>query len=264
MVSDDTWTTNEMEEEEEDPFVDDTTRKNTVLNSEPHLYDPDEVFEAIVKQPTPVQQFQDVTPILSPQEEALPEPVKKKWYKGLMNKGFMLKMKKSKKTKAMQQDPHPSTPAVHVISVNNNEMLGDVLNSNQQKEIINQLYQQPSNNSANMVLPPEQQKITSLDRIWVFRLWTEEATNENVAWIGFDFENQLKIEKHVQELESQPEDGRLAIYDSHIRHKQMPVIVTPNEKKGYYFTDMNQNQLVTLEVTFIQNNHQKVTFVYRV
>jgi hypothetical protein len=112
------------------------------------------------------------------------------------------------------------------------------------------------------LLPPEKQKITHLDRVWVFRLWTESS--ENVAWVGFDFENQVKIEKHVQELGALPEDGRLAIYDSHIRHKQMPVIITPNDKRGYYLADMNQPSLVTLEVTFIENNHQNVTFVYRV
>lgn len=44
----------------------------------------------------------------------------------------------------------------------------------------------------------------------------------------------------------------------------MPVIVTPNHTKGYYFADEEQSRLVTLQVTFIENNHQKVTFVYRV
>lgn len=285
MVSDDTWTTNDIEDEgeDEDPFMDDTTRKNTELNSEipaynsTNSYNSDEVFEASSEQH--MHQFRNITPPITQQEQevkgnlsSLPEPKKKKWYKGIMNKGFMQKLKARKKASTQdsnvimpQQQTSASTPAVHILSVNNNETLGDVLDSKQQKEIIQQLYHRGTSSSPSsaMVLPLEKQKITSLDRIWVFRLWTEELEARNVAWIGFDFENQLKIEKHVQELEMQPEDGRLAIYDSHIRHKQMPVIITPNDKKGYYFTDMNQTQLVTLEVTFIQNDHQKITFVYR-
>lgn len=155
-----------------------------------------------------------------------------------------------------------SSPTIQVISITNGELLGDVLDSQQQKEILSQLSSpQPSSNHS---LSPEKTKITSLDRIWVFRLIEEGFVRENVAWIGFDFENQLKIEQHLKDLESRPEDGRLALYDSHIRHKTMPVIVTPNENKGYYFADVHQNDLITLEVTCIENHHQKVTFVYRV
>lgn len=207
---------------------------------------------------------------------------KKKWYRGIMSTALIIKKRaqKFKRDDTLERlndssqhqafyGNHVSSPSIQVISAGNNDLVGDVLDSRQQQELIARLYQSPPpapGSNANLL--PEKTKITSLERIWVFRLHEEATTSESnsnhIAWIGFDFENQLKIEQHVKELETRPEDGRLALYDSHIRHKTMPVIVTPNDNKGYYFADVHQNELITLEITFIENDHQKVTFVYRV
>jgi hypothetical protein len=209
---------------------------------------------------------------------------KKKWFKSIVSTALIIKKGAQKfkrddisraniKQQQQQQQQqafygNASSPSIQVISASNNGLLGDVLDSKQQQELITQLYQSPPpapGSNANLL--PEKTKITSLDRIWVFRLQEANTTldkSSNIAWIGFDFENQLKIEQHIKELQTRPEDGRLALYDSHIRHKTMPVIVTPDDNKGYYFADMHQNQLNTLEITSIENDHQKVTFVYRV
>lgn len=189
-------------------------------------------------------------------------PKKQKWFKS-MALVFVKKVKTLKKKEA-KREPLNQQPAIQVISAVDNELLGDVLDADQQKSIVTQLSSSsPMPTSFNIC--PEKAKITNLPRIWVFRLLGDvQEENQPIAWIGFDYENQIKIENHVKELPDRPEDGRLAIYDSHVRHGKMPVIVTPNHTKGYYFADEEQSKLITLEVTFIENNHEKVTFVYRV
>ncbi|KAI8061271.1 hypothetical protein BDF21DRAFT_429214 [Thamnidium elegans] len=209
-------------DEEEEEEEDANTRINTMINSE----------------------------FISTDTPAVNEPVKKpKWFK-------MIGLVVSNKLKVLQN----KKPFIQMITATDNELLGDVLDAQQQKEIIRQLSTCAS--PISFQLSPEKKKITNLARVWVFRLFSTEK--DSIAWVGFDYENQIEIEKHVKQLQSVREDGRLAIYDSHIRYGKMPVIVTPNQSKGYYFSDENQVDLVTLQVTFIENNPQKVTFVYRV
>ncbi|KAG2235131.1 hypothetical protein INT48_006512 [Thamnidium elegans] len=192
----------------------------------------------------------DNNKFISTDTPAVNEPVKKpKWFK-------MIGLVVSNKLKVLQN----KKPFIQMITATDNELLGDVLDAQQQKEIIRQLSTCAS--PISFQLSPEKKKITNLARVWVFRLFSTEK--DSIAWVGFDYENQIEIEKHVKQLQSVREDGRLAIYDSHIRYGKMPVIVTPNQSKGYYFSDENQVDLVTLQVTFIENNPQKVTFVYRV
>lgn len=199
--------------------------------------------------------------------------MKKKWgFKKIVSSAFNKvktlnnnsKRKDSATATAVSASFFPS--GIQVITATDNELLGDVLDAKQQRDIITQL--QSPLPATSVQMSPEKTKITSLDRIWVFRLFGEEQhqpKDHPIAWTGFDYENQERIENHIKELEKgMPEDGRLAIYDSHIRHKSMPVIVTPQHEKGYYFADVNQTQMITLEVKFIENHHQKVTFVYRV
>lgn len=249
----------DMGDDEEGPFIEDTTtQRNTLMNAEPAM---------TIDQDFPLyQQHQQQSSSPSTEEKKnLPLPIaeKKKWYKSIIaSTALVFKKKLGTGKQTILSLPQTTSPAIQVITATNNDMLGDVLDSQQQKEIFSQLSSpQPS---IDHVLSPEKTKITNLERIWVFRLIEEGLVPDNIAWIGFDFENQLKIEQHLKDLESRPEDGRLAVYDSHIRHKTMPVIVTPNENKGYYFSDIHQNELITLEVTFIENHHQKITFVYRV
>lgn len=221
---------------------------NTIKNSEPIVIedpvDPPEE-EAVVVDPMPT----------SVKEENKKKP---KWFK-------QIKLVVVKKVKGLKKRNKPTVtrPLIQMITATDNEVLGDVLNAQQQKEILTQLSTCASPMSCNN-MSPEKTMITNLPRIWVFRLLSTEQ-DKDIAWIGFDYENQMKIENHVKELQNNiPEDGRLAIYDSHIRFGKMPVIVTPNETRGFYFSDELQTELITLEVTFIENNHQKVTFVYRV
>lgn len=295
-------------DEDDNSFIEDTTtQRNTLINSESSAPVPDAYYQnqplspQVGDQVSPLQLTSPFEPPLTQQLQQSEDIVdqnnpavvgmnssveKKKWFKSIVSTALIIK-KKAQKLKRddvsksnllrQQQQQHQqqamygntASPLIQVISAGNNELVGDVLDSRQQQELITQLYQSPppaTGSNANLL--PEKTKITSLDRIWVFRL-IEEDTNtapnhSSIAWIGFDFENQLKIEQHIKELETRPEDGRLALYDSHIRHKSMPVIVTPNDNKGYYFADIHQNKLITLEITFIENDHQKVTFVYRV
>jgi hypothetical protein len=252
---------NQDEEDEEGSFIEDTTtQRNTLINAE--------TIKAIDSERSSLYQEpqKPVTPPPEQKQQVLSSPIieKKKWYKSIITNTALVFKKKlaggkdiTKRLSLQQTSP----PAIQVIATNNGAV-GDVLDSQQQKEIFSQLSSpQPS---TNHTLSPEKTKITSLERIWVFRLIEEGLVPENIAWICFDFDNQLKIEQHLKDLENHPEDGRLALYDTHIRNRSMPVIVTPNENKGYYFADIHQNDLITLEVTFIENHHQKVTFVYRV
>lgn len=285
------------DDDDDDSFIEDTTtQRNTLINSEPSApvtdahYQQQAISPQVEDHVSPLQLTSPFEPPLTQQPDTVvnqsnpSQPVeKKKWFKSIVSTALIIK-KKAQKLKrddvsrgnniAMHQQQQAlyrntsSSPSIQVISAGNNGPVGDVLDSRQQQELITQLYQSPPPApGSNAALLPEKTKITSLDRIWVFRL-IEEANAEphsgSIAWIGFDFENQLKIEQHIKDLETRPEDGRLALYDSHIRHKSMPVIVTPNDNKGYYFADVHQTNLITLEITFIENDHQKVTFVYRV
>lgn len=290
-----------LDDDDDESFIEDTTtQRNTLINSESSApavdahYQQQTISPQVEDHVSPLQLTSPFEPPLTQQLQQ-PEPVvdqnkssslpmeKKKWFKSIVSTALIIK-KKAQKLKrddvskgnlAMHQQQQQavyhrdtSSPSIQVISAGNNGSVGDVLDSRQQQELITQLYQSPPPApGSNAALLPEKTKITSLDRIWVFRL-VEEANaaphSSSIAWIGFDFENQLKIEQHIKDLETRPEDGRLALYDSHIRHKSMPVIVTPNDNKGYYFADVHQTELIVLEITFIENDHQKVTFVYRV
>lgn len=296
-----------LDDVDDNSFIEDTTtQRNTLINSESSAPIKDAYYKNKPINPSdenvvsPLQLTSPFEPPTSQQQQQEPEipfdqqnhnpnannPVqKKKWFRGIVRTALIIKKSAQKfkrddisRTNVQQQQQqeqqqqifysNTSSPSIQVISAGNNGLLGDVLDSRQQQELITQLYQSPPpapGSNANLL--PEKTKITSLDRIWVFRLQEANTTfdkTSNIAWIGFDFENQLKIEQHIKELETRPEDGRLALYDSHIRHKTMPVIVTPNDNKGYYFADMHQTKLITLEITSIENDHQKVTFVYRV
>ncbi|GAN08053.1 hypothetical protein MAM1_0187d07560 [Mucor ambiguus] len=288
-----------LDDDDGDSFIEDTTtQRNTLINSESSApatgahYHQQTISPQMEDQVSPLQLTSPFEPPLAQQLQK-PEtfmdqsnsshPVeKKKWFKSIVSTALIIKKKAqnlkrddvSKGNSAMHQQQqqamyrNTSSPSIQVISAGNNGSVGDVLDSRQQQELITQLYQSPPPApGSNAALLPEKTKITSLDRIWVFRLVEETNTashSSSIAWIGFDFENQLRIEQHIKDLELRPEDGRLALYDSHIRHKSMPVIVTPNDNKGYYFADVHQTDLITLEITFIENDHQKITFVYRV
>lgn len=199
-----------------------------------------------------------------------PEP-KSTWFKSVVNTALVFKRKvkqfrkRDSMTKEGLQGEQPQ-PAIQFITATNNELLGDVLDAQQEKEILSQL-STPNTMTYNM--SPEKTKVTNLDRIWVFRLIDPNQpppdANANVAWIGFDYENQIAIENHLTQVASLPEDEQLVVfYDSHIRYGKMPVIVTPGGNKGYYFANEEQTDLIMLQVTFIENHHNKVTFVYRV
>ncbi|RCH94033.1 hypothetical protein CU098_009471, partial [Rhizopus stolonifer] len=146
---------------------------------------------------------------------------KKKWLKCVLSSTKQALKKKLGKG-------HP-LPSIQVISATNE--LGDVLNCVQQKEIMSQLNQPLP--SRQVQLSPEKTRITSLPRIWVFRLIEEGMHNDTtqVVWTGFDFENQQKMEKG---------HASLVLYDSHIGCSTMAVTVQPLENKGHYFTDQGQ------------------------
>ncbi|CEP07296.1 hypothetical protein [Parasitella parasitica] len=294
-----------FDDDDNTSFIEDTTtQRNTLINSESSIHVADDfhiketIAPTIASAASPQEQVSPFAPYslqLERQQRetevaldqhntgvgAISPAEKKKWFKSVINTALIIKKRaqnlrregRSSVVLQHQRAMHDnvSSPPIKVISAGSNDILGDVLDSRQQQVLIAQLSQTPSPVSgykANLL--PEKTKITSLDRIWVFRLQEEEtnnvfdhSNNKNIAWIGFDFENQLKIEQHIKELQTRPEDGRLALYDSHIRHKTMPVIVTPNDKKGYYFADIYQNELITLQITFIENDHQKLVFVSR-
>lgn len=274
----------EDEEEEEDP----TTQMNTMFNAESNMVANNDQYynnsEAVsVHSPTAtlndIQQQQHISPIQTEQQQQQQQQ-KKTWFKNVAHvfkkrvKKFTTTGTKRESTITTEGSPlHQNSPAIQFITAKNNELLGDVLDAEQQQDIISQLSSNnntPNPLSSSFNMSPEKTKITNLDRIWVFRLIdpnqpSEQEEGKPIAWIGFDYENQIKIENHLKELSNLPENERFAIfYDSHIRHQKMPVIVTPNESKGYYFANEDQTDLITLQVTFIENNHQKVTFVYRV
>ncbi|CEI87748.1 hypothetical protein RMCBS344292_02156 [Rhizopus microsporus] len=178
---------------------------------------------------------------------------------------FKLLKNKVKKFQSNNTSSSPQ-PTIQFIPTTEDDILGDALDSHQQKHLLNQLYQiqqqQQQTSPQQHTVSPERVKITSLDRIWVFRLVTfdeEQQTNDHIAWICFDYENQLLIEEYM----SHPEEEGLTLYDSHIRHKGMPVVVIPTDNKGYYFADAQQAQLCTLEVKSIRNDRNNITFVYR-
>ncbi|KAI8984591.1 hypothetical protein BDF20DRAFT_986453 [Mycotypha africana] len=225
-------------------------------------------------------------------EQYLALEKRKKWYKNLVHFTIIaLKRSPFAIPKNSNRNHHQMQPDIQFLPATNTDSMGDVLDIKQQKELLHRLHHHQTTTSGGTPtaffpqhvlsnkLSPDKTKIISLNRIWAFRLLEKEAEGEEDnsdqrspvttaaatgCWIGFDYENQRKIENHIKNLAIKPEDGRLAIYDSHIRQKAIPVIVTPLGQKAYYFADSQQNQLIVLEVASIQNDHEKVTFVYRV
>ena len=251
---------NDPEPDEEEEDQDPTTQMNTLFNADsksmPHYTTASPTSLNNEMHPT-----SSATPVvLTPPP---PTPQKKKWFQNMTQvvKKQLYKIGNNTKKNPVTEGS-PRQPEIQFISASDN--VGDVLDAQQQKEIFTQLSTPLAPSSYNM--SPETAKITNLDRIWVFRLMdSNEAEEDRIAWIGFDYENQIKIEDHLKQVHTLPENERFAVfYDSHIRHQKMPVIVTPNENKGYYFAEEDQKTLVTLQVTFIENHNQKVTFVYRV
>jgi hypothetical protein len=248
----------EEEEEDEEEDYDETTRRNTMLNADLNTFTTQNSHMSESLQPSlPLSSSQPVHPLMS--HASTNTNKRKKW----MNP-FKLLRNKVKKFQTNNASSSPQ-PTIQFIPTTEDDILGDALDSHQQKHLLNQLYQiqQQQASPQQHTASPERVKITSLDRIWVFRLITfdeEQQTNDHIAWICFDYENQLLIEDYMSH--SEEEEG-LTLYDSHIRHKGMPVVVMPTDNKGYYFVDAQQAQLCTLEVKSIRNDRNNITFVYR-
>ncbi|RCH86489.1 hypothetical protein CU097_008725, partial [Rhizopus azygosporus] len=248
----------EEEEEEDEEDYDETTRRNTMLNADLNTFTTQDSLMSEPLQPSlPLSLSQPVHPLMS--HVTTNTNKRKKW----MNPFKLLKNKVKKfQTNNASSSPQPT---IQFIPTTEDDILGDALDSHQQKHLLNQLYQiqqqqqQQQTSPQQHIVSPERVKITSLDRIWVFRLVTfdeEQQTNDHIAWICFDYENQLLIEEYM----SHPEEEGLTLYDSHIRHKGMPVVVIPTDNKGYYFADAQQAQLCTLEVKSIRNDRNNITF----
>lgn len=231
----------------------------------------------VINSPQQEQQQPSINPDQQQQQQQAVLP-KSTWFKNVVSSTalvFKRKVKQFRKRDSMTQESpvmlhgEQTQPAIQFITATNNELLGDVLDAQQEKEILSQL-STPNLSTTTFNMSPEKTKITNLDRIWVFRLIDPnqpppDANATSVAWIGFDYENQIAIENHLTQASTLPKDEQLVVfYDSHIRYGKMPVIVTPGENKGYYFANEEQTDLIMLQVTFIENNHNKVTFVYRV
>ncbi|CEG76132.1 hypothetical protein RMATCC62417_11073 [Rhizopus microsporus] len=249
----------EEDQEEDEEDYDETTRRNTMFNADLNTFTTpaDSLMSGSLQPSLPLSSSQPVHPVM-PHVITVNTNKRKKW----MNP-FKLLKNKVKKFQTVNASSSPQ-PTIQFIPTTENDILGDALDSHQQKHLLNQLYQiqQKQTSPQQHTASPEKVKITSLDHIWVFRLITfdeEQQTNDHIAWICFDYENQLLIEDYMGHSE---EEG-LTLYDSHIRHKGMPVVVMPTDNKGYYFADAQQTQLCTLEVKSIRNDRNNITFVYR-
>ncbi|KAL4207513.1 hypothetical protein AB4K20DRAFT_1916739 [Rhizopus microsporus] len=253
----------DKEEEKEEEDYDETTRRNTMLNADLSTFTTQDSLMSESLQPSlPLPSPQPVHSLMS--HVTINTNKRKKW----MNP-FKLLKNKVKKFQSNNTSSSPQ-PTIQFIPTTEDDILGDALDSHQQKHLLNQLYQiqqqqqQQQTSLQHHTVSPERVKITSLDRIWVFRLITfdeEQQNNDHIAWICFDYENQLLIEDYMGHPEEE-EEG-LTLYDSHIRHKGMPVVIMPTDNKGYYFADAQQAQLCTLEVKSIRNDRNNITFVYR-
>jgi hypothetical protein len=252
--------TEELSYKSEEDAYDETTKRNTLLNAESGIVLTTKRISPIVN--TAVRKERQYILHSSNQIEI---KKKKKWWK--LFEGLSNRVKKHQ-NKRKPLVTETIEPAIQLIPITDNMPLGDVLDSEQQRQLISQLHQQGSPlNTQQHTICSEKTKITQLERVWVFRLISDgdRQSKEHIAWIGFDYENQIRIENYInREIGNYTEDESLILYDSHIRHKDTPIIVIPSKNEGYFFTDTNQSELCTLEVKDIKNDSSTVTFVYRV
>ncbi|KAG0753291.1 hypothetical protein G6F24_013078 [Rhizopus arrhizus] len=235
--------TEELSYKSEEDAYDETTKRNTLLNAESGIALTTKRISPIVN--TAVRKERQYILHSSNQIEI---KKKKKWWK--LFEGLSNRVKKyQNKRKPLVTET--IEPAIQLIPITDNMPLGDVLDSEQQRQLISQLHQQDSPlNTQQHTICSEKTKITRLERVWVFRLISDgdRQSKEHIAWIGFDYENQIRIENYInREIGNYTEDESLILYDSHIRHKDTPIIVIPSKNEGYFFTDTNQSELCTLE-----------------
>ncbi|KAI8344412.1 hypothetical protein BC941DRAFT_408571 [Chlamydoabsidia padenii] len=125
--------------------------------------------------------------------------------------------------------------------------LGDILDEQQQQEIMAML-QGPRQDAAP---PPHEDatKVALLDHIWVFR-------SDSMLWTGFDYQNQLLLTQH------RDDDQGVELYDTHIRHGQLPILVIPKRQVCYYAPGVLDDQVASLQVDCLPNS-KHTQFVYR-
>ncbi|KAI9029927.1 hypothetical protein CLU79DRAFT_733211 [Phycomyces nitens] len=126
----------------------------------------------------------------------------------------------------MYTDEAKKSP-VSIRTVISNGPTGQVLDSNEQQSIIEQLNQSVPTVPTTVPCPePRLTQLTQLKAIWVFR--SLPAGESMPVWTGFDYENQSMIANH-----SQNPQGVVEITDSHICQGQLPVLIRPSLSIGY-------------------------------
>ncbi|KAG1048399.1 hypothetical protein G6F43_009208 [Rhizopus delemar] len=242
-LSEDHGNTEVLSYKSEEDAYDEATKRNTLLNAESDIALTTKRISPVVN--AAVRKERQYNLHSSNQIEI---KKKKKWWKLFESLSNRVKKHQNRRKLLVAETIEP---VIQLIPIADNMPLGDVLDSEQQRKILSQLQQQDSPLDAQQhTICSEKTRITRLERVWVFRLISDgnRQSKDHIAWIGFDYENQILIENYTNsEIGNCTNDENLVLYDSHIRHKDTPVIVIPSKNKGYFFTDTNQSELCTLE-----------------
>ncbi|KAI8098626.1 uncharacterized protein BX664DRAFT_381314 [Halteromyces radiatus] len=156
--------------------------------------------------------------------------------------------------------------------------VGDVMDQQQQQEVMDMLSRSSnspfSKKKFNKSSGIEQEgidlptphdnatKVAELDHIWVFRCITtsqnqQEDSGISTIWTGFDYENQLMLSQHCEN------DEGIELFDTHIRHGQLPILVIPKRQICFYSAShLPDDQVASLQVACIPNS-EHLQFVYR-
>ncbi|KAI7865269.1 hypothetical protein BDF14DRAFT_1744371 [Spinellus fusiger] len=155
---------------------------------------------------------------------------------------------------------HSYDSCIHCISAGDSPR--EILTPRQQIELIQQGNGHPMKKpkTTPFNLSSEAEKITQLERLWVFS--ASDADNSNV-WKAFDYDNQIKLFEHVNETQHPTDmDQGVEFFDTHIKHGILPVLVVLSQQLGYYPTDLTGDIILKVKIACF-DNASDVKFVYR-
>ncbi|KAI8365978.1 uncharacterized protein BYT42DRAFT_588461 [Radiomyces spectabilis] len=164
-------------------------------------------------------------------------------------------------TKSMSKGASPSSPSHRVIhTIASPDPVGDVLDIQQQKKLV-ELLNDPKQRCQPKDTPEEAAQVAKLDRIWVFRHASKPSSEAIDVWTGFDYKNQLLLTQYHDASKASVDAG-IEIFDSHIRHGRLPVLVVPSRNQCFYPITLEGDEIATLELACLPNSSD-VQFVYR-
>ncbi|KAI9008743.1 hypothetical protein CLU79DRAFT_507130 [Phycomyces nitens] len=153
--------------------------------------------------------------------------------------------------------------AIHIVS--NVGTPGEVPTSYDREEILSRIHGASSigsDTSSSQSVQLETELIASQSQIWVFRENDDSRYGPNV-WSVFDYGNQKVLFEHASKILSNMHvEDTLDLYDSHIKHGIIPVMIVPAQNKGYYLSNISTESVTKITINCLDNT-PTTRFVFR-